>query len=164
MPIKQLISPRAKQLTGRGQLMMQISNNGLSLLKQFEGVRLKSYQDSVGVWTIGYGRTGQTIVPGQAISLKQADQFLVQDLGRVEMVINKLVTVKLNQNQFDALVCFSFNVGTGALASSTLLRLLNSGDYAGAAEQFLRWDKAGGEVLAGLSKRRAAERALFLHD
>jgi lysozyme len=138
------------------------SRTGLELTKQFEGVRLTAYQDSVGVWTIGYGHTGPDVAPGKTISQAQADTILMKDIARFEDGVNKLVKTSLTQNQFDALVDFSFNLGLGNLGSSTLLKKLNAGDYKEAAEEFLRWDKAGGKALAGLTKRRAAERALFL--
>ncbi|OHX13336.1 lysozyme [Chromobacterium sphagni] len=140
---------------------MQTSNNGINLIKQFEGIRLTAYQDSVGVWTIGYGHTGADVRSGLTISQNQAEQLLRTDLGRFETGVGQLVTVPLNQNQFDALVSFSYNLGLGNLKSSTLLRLLNNKDYNGAAGQFPLWDKAGGQVLAGLHKRRLAEQALF---
>jgi lysozyme len=139
------------------------SKNGLALTKQFEGCKLTAYQDSVGVWTIGYGHTGSIVNRmGVVITQAQADSLLMQDIARFEDGVNKLVKVPLNQNQFDALVDFSFNLGLGNLGSSTLLKKLNAGDIKGAAEEFLRWDKAGGKVLAGLTRRRKAERDLFL--
>ena len=139
----------------------QINADGLRLLKSFEGLRLRAYQDSVGVWTIGYGTTSG-VRPGQVITEAQAEAFLKRDLDRFEAAVEDLVTVPLNDDQFSALVSFVYNVGEGALASSTLLRLLNRRDYQGAADQLLRWNKAGGAELAGLTRRRRAERALFL--
>lgn len=139
----------------------QINADGLRLLKSFEGLRLQAYQDSVGVWTIGYGTTSG-VRPGQVITEAQAEALLKRDLNRFEAAVEDLVNVSINDDQFSALVSFTYNVGEGALASSTLLRLLNSRDYQGAAEQFLRWNKAGGMELAGLTRRRRAERALFL--
>ncbi|WP_043632630.1 lysozyme [Chromobacterium haemolyticum] len=141
---------------------MKTSANGIKLIQGFEGLRLKAYQDSVGIWTIGYGHTGPDVTPGMVITQAQADALLARDLNRFESGVTRLVQVPLNQNQFDALVCFSFNLGLGALQGSTLLRLLNAGDYAGAAAQFPRWNKAGGKELPGLTRRRAAEQALFL--
>lgn len=140
---------------------MRTSQKGVSLIKSFEGLRLKSYQDSVGVWTIGYGTT-RGITAGMAITNEQAERMLMNDIGRFEPEIERLVKVALNQVQWDALMSFTYNLGASNLGSSTLLKLLNSGDYAGAAEQFPRWNKAGGQVLAGLTKRRLAERAMFL--
>ncbi|NVZ36627.1 lysozyme [Pseudomonas sp. 21615526] len=140
---------------------MRTSQKGVSLIKSFEGLRLKSYQDSVGVWTIGYGAT-RGINAGMTITNDQAERMLLNDIARFEPEIERLVKVTLNQAQWDALMSFTYNLGAANLASSTLLRLLNTGDYVGAAEQFLRWNKAGGQVLAGLVKRRAAERLMFL--
>jgi len=139
----------------------KINRDGLRLLKAFEGLRLRAYQDSVGVWTIGYGTTSG-VRPGMVITEAQAEDLLKRDLNRFERAVNDLVTVPLTDDQFSALVTFAYNVGEGALADSTLLRLLNQGDYRGAADQLLRWDKAGGQALAGLTRRRRAERALFL--
>lgn len=135
---------------------------GRSLICQFEGLRLTAYRDMVGVWTIGYGHTGPDVKPGLMITQQQADQLLINDLVRFERGVNVLVTVKLNQNQFDALVSFAYNLGLGALQNSTLLRLLNDGNYQAAADQFPRWNRAGGNVVAGLARRRYAERELFL--
>ncbi|OQS34560.1 lysozyme [Chromobacterium haemolyticum] len=141
---------------------MNISANGVKLIQQFEGLRLKAYQDAVGVWTIGYGHTGPDVTPGLVITQAQADALLARDLSRFETGVTRLAAVPLHQNQFDALVSFSYNLGLGSLQNSTLLRLLNQRDYAGAAAQFPRWNKAGGKVLPGLTRRRAAEQALFL--
>ena len=141
---------------------MKTSANGIKLIQGFEGLRLKAYQDSVGVWTIGYGHTGSDVTPGLVINQAQADALLARDLERFETGVTRLVQVPLNQNQFDALVSFSYNLGLGSLQGSTLLRLLNADDYAGAAAQFPRWNKAGGKELPGLTRRRAAEQAMFL--
>jgi lysozyme len=150
---------------------LTISAAGLALLKDFEGLRLKAYQDIAGVWTIGYGSTfyanGNRIKPTDKLVNKEcAEDLLRVTLKGFERTVNRLVTVPLSQNQYDALVCFHFN--TGGLASSTLLRKLNKGDYAGAAEQFLVWNKitdpkTGKKVVSDtLVKRRAKERKLFL--
>jgi lysozyme len=140
---------------------MRTSQKGVSLIKSFEGLRLHSYQDSVGVWTIGYGAT-RGITAGMAITNEQAERMLMNDIGRFEPEVERLVKVALDQRQWDALMSFTYNLGAANLGASTLLKLLNAGDYAGAAEQFPRWNKAGGQVLAGLTKRRTAERAMFL--
>lgn len=140
--------------------VMQISKAGLDLIKQFEGLYLKAYRCPAGVPTIGYGHTAG-VAMGQTITQQQADDYLRRDVRQFERAVARLVTVPLTQGQFDALVSFAFNLGEGALAQSTLLRMLNAGDYAGAAAQFDRWNKAGGRVLPGLVRRRAAERALF---
>ena len=138
------------------------SRNGLALMQQFEGLCLTAYQDCVGVWTIGYGHTGRDVHAGLNITEEQALDLLMRDSAAAAAAVNRLVTAKLTQNQFDALVSFVYNLGQGSLASSTLLRMLNAGDHAGAADQFPRWNKAGGVVVAGLQRRREAERALFM--
>ncbi len=135
---------------------------GRQLIENFEGLKLTAYQDMVGIWTIGYGHTGPEVKAGQTISVAQADQLLAKDLTRFEQGVAKCVTYPLNQHQFDALVSFSFNLGLGSLQSSSLLSLLNAGDVAGAAAQFLRWNRAGGVEVAGLTRRRQAEQQLFL--
>lgn len=145
---------------------MQISDKGIALIKQFEGCKLTAYQDSVGVWTIGYGWTkpvdGKPIRAGMTIKQETAERLLKTGLVSYENDVSRLVKVDLTQGQFDALVSFTYNLGARSLSTSTLLRKLNAGDYAGAADEFLRWNKAGGKVLNGLSRRREAERALFL--
>ncbi|WP_090138273.1 lysozyme [Kosakonia oryziphila] len=146
--------------------MMITSEKGIRLIKQFEGCRLTAYQDSVGVWTLGYGWThpvdGKPVKRGMTIDQVTADRLLKTGLVGYENDVLKVVRVKLTQGQFDALVSFAYNVGSRALSTSTLLKKLNAGDYDGAANEFLRWNKADGQVLAGLSRRREAELALFL--
>ncbi|WP_335952328.1 lysozyme [Acinetobacter pittii] len=145
---------------------MKISNSGINLIKSFEGLRLKAYDDGVGVWTIGTGTTvypnGVKVKQGDTCTPEQAKAYFKHDLAKFEKTVNESVTVPLNQNQFDALVSLTYNIGAGALKNSTLLKLLNKGDYKGAADQFLVWNKAGGKVMKGLVRRREAERALFL--
>lgn len=145
---------------------MQISDKGIALIKQFEGCKLTAYQDSVGVWTIGYGWTkpvdGKPIRAGMTINQETAERLLKTGLVSYENDVSRLVKVDLTQGQFDALVSFTYNLGARSLSTSTLLRKLNAGDYAGASDEFLRWNKAGGKVLNGLTRRREAERALFL--
>lgn len=145
---------------------MQTSEKGIALIKQFEGCKLTAYQDSVGVWTIGYGWTqpvdGKPIRAGMTIKQETAERLLKTGLVSYESDVFRLVKVGLTQGQFDALVSFTYNLGARSLSTSTLLRKLNAGDYAGAADEFLRWNKAGGKVLNGLARRREAERALFL--
>jgi GH24 family phage-related lysozyme (muramidase) len=142
----------------------RINSNGLLLIKSFEGLRLKAYRDAVGIWTIGYGTT-RGVQPNMAISEAEAEKFLQQDLNRFEQAIQESVTVPLNDNQFSALVSFTYNVGSGALRSSTLLKMLNArSDLRSVADQLLRWNRAGGQVLEGLTRRRKAERALFLGE
>ena len=145
---------------------MQTSEKGIALIKEFEGCKLTAYQDSVGVWTIGYGWTqpvdGKPIRAGMTIKQETAERLLKTGLVSYESDVSRLVKVGLTQGQFDALVSFTYNLGARSLSTSTLLRKLNAGDYAGASDEFLRWNKAGGKVLSGLTRRREAERALFL--
>ena len=140
---------------------MKLSQKGLQVIKDFEGLELKAYVCPAGVLTIGYGSTGSHVKSGMTITASDAEKLLQKDLVRFEESVNKLVKVPLTQGQYDALVSFAFNCGTNALAESTLLRLLNSGDYAGAADQFKRWTNQG---LAGLVRRRKAEETLFLSE
>jgi lysozyme len=139
---------------------MKLSRAGLDFIKQAEGFRSRAYQDSAGVWTIGYGHTGN-VRPGDVVTEAEALDLLAKDAAASEAAVDRLVTVQINQQQFDALVSFCFNLGAGALEGSTLLRLLNDGDFAGAADQFQRWVYAGGTQLPGLAKRRAAEARMF---
>jgi len=137
-----------------------LSRNGLDLIKGFEGLRLSAYQDAAGVWTIGYGHTG-SVHPGDRITQAQAEALLQKDTAWAQQAVRDQVKVPLTQGQFDALTSFTFNLGAGALAKSTLLRKLNAGDYAGAQAEFGKWVHAGGQVLQGLVRRRAAEAELF---
>lgn len=141
---------------------LSYSDKGLALTKQFEGLRLSAYQDSVGVWTIGYGHTGPDVHPALTITEEHATELLLKDTASAVASVNRLVTVTLTQNQFDALVDFVFNVGAAKLANSTLLREINAGNFIAAAAQFLLWCHAGGVVLPGLVQRRKAAGALFL--
>lgn len=158
------IAPTGKQppdvIAPRGS--RRINDEGFKLLTTFEGCRLKSYDDGVRVWTIGYGHT-QGIHPGMTITQAEAEQFLQADLESFESYVEDAVQVDVNEDQFAALVCLCFNIGPGSdgFGGSTLLRKLNAGDYQGAAEQFPRWNKGGGEPLLGLTRRRLAEQALF---
>ena len=137
------------------------SDAGLALTKKFEGLELNAYQDQIGVWTIGHGHTGPTVHGGLTITHDQADQLLQSDIARAVACVNRAVTAAINQNQFDALVDFAFNLGCAALLSSTLLRDVNAGNFAAAAQQFLLWDHARGVVIQGLLRRRQAESDLF---
>lgn len=141
---------------------MKISNKGIALIKEYEGCKLKAYRCSAGVLTIGYGSTGSHVKEGMVITQAEAESLLKKDLVRFEEGVNSVVSVPMTQGMFDALVSFSFNLGLGNLKSSTLLKKVNAGDKAGAANEFLKWDKAGGKVLAGLMRRREAEKRLFL--
>lgn len=139
---------------------MNISENGLDLIRKFEGFRLTAYDDSVAVHTIGYGHT-LGVCAGDTCTLEQAEKWLKEDAHHAENCIQHSVSVELTQNEFDALVSFVFNLGCGAFIGSTLLRLINDGRIDEAAAQFQRWNKAGGQVLAGLTRRRQAEAELF---
>jgi len=137
------------------------SKSELALTEQFEGCRLTAYQDQAGVWTIGYGHTGIGVKAGLTITQRQAEALLTSDVASSAAYVNSAVVAKLNQDEFDALVDFVFNIGSGAFAGSTLLKDLNANDFASAANQFDRWDRAGGRVVAGLLRRRQTEAALF---
>lgn len=139
---------------------MNISGNGLDLIKRFEGLRLTSYLCPAKVWTIGYGSTGPHVKAGMTITEDEAEALLRKDVARFERGVFALVG-DTTQGRFDALVSFAFNLGLGALQGSTLMKMHKAGNYDGAAEQFKRWNKAGKVVLAGLTKRRLAEAELY---
>ena len=143
-----------------------INKATVDLIKGFEGLRLKAYQDSVGVWTIGYGHTAMSGPPapkaGMIISSEEAEAILKDDVTDFAKGVAAVIKVPVTDNEFGAIVSFAFNVGLGNLKASTLLKKLNAGDKAGAANEFAKWNKAGGKVLTGLTRRRAAEKALFL--
>lgn len=141
---------------------MQLGAKGEILIKSFETLQLTGYQHPGDVPTIGWGHTGRGVYVGQHISLLQAQAYFKQDTAAAIQAIRISVKVPLNQNQFDAIVSFTFNVGIDAERHSTLLRLLNQGNYKAAAQQFLIWDHEGNKVLPGLYRRRKAEMALFL--
>lgn len=144
---------------------MIYSEKGLALTKESESLRLTAYADpgtGGAPWTIGYGHTGPHIEEGMVISQKDADHLLLLDVQESVDAVNKLVTAAITQNQFDALVDFTFNVGATNFEKSTLLIKLNKGDIQGAANEFPRWNRAAGHILGGLIRRRGAERTLFL--
>lgn len=145
---------------------MKVSPNGRKQLIAHEGKRLTAYLDSGGVWTIGVGHTAfrgdPKPIKGMVITDQECEDILARDLVHFEEKVSDVVKVPLNQNQFDALVSLCFNIGEGAFAKSTLVRKLNAGDYKGAAEQFLVWNKDNGETVQGLVNRRAKEKTLFL--
>lgn len=141
---------------------MNISEKGIKLIKNFEGCRLEAYKCPAGIWTVGYGHTGSTVHQGLKISQSEADSLLKTDLIIHCNNVSKLVKVPLNQNQFDALVSLEYNIGYGNFSRSTLLKLLNTKNYKGAAEQFAVWRLGGGKILPGLVRRRKAEKDLFL--
>jgi lysozyme len=142
--------------------MMKISQNGINLIKHYEQCRLQTYRDATGTPTIGWGHTGKDVRMGMTITQSEADRLLTEDLARFVNAVNTYANVPLSQNQFDALVSFTYNCGEGNLRTSTLLRKLNSKDYKGAAAEFPRWNRSKGKILKGLINRRAAEQALFL--
>ena len=141
---------------------MQIGEKGLDLIRKYEGLRLVAYVCPGGKLTIGYGHTGPDVKSGQKIDVERANELLIKDVQRFEVAVNELVTVPMTQGMLDALISFSFNLGAGSLKSSTLLKKLNADDLDGAANEFLKWNKAKGNVLAGLTERRKSERELFL--
>jgi lysozyme len=136
---------------------------GLKLIREFEGCALKSYQDQRGVWTVGWGSTGKDIGPGTILTQMEADERLDQHVQEVcKEVTSLLINQSLNANQFSALVCFTYNVGSGNLQQSTLLNCVNTYHIDDAANEFEKWDKCAGIPNAGLLRRRLAEKALFL--
>lgn len=142
------------------------SKGGRAATTQREGNKLAAYRDSVGILTIGVGHTSAagppTVSPGMTITAEESDLILSRDLAKFELAVLKAVKVPLSQNEFDALVSLAFNIGDGAFANSTLVKKLNADDRAGAADQFLVWNRAGGKALKGLTKRRQSERNQFL--
>jgi lysozyme len=136
---------------------MEYSQSGESITKQFESCSLTAYQDIKGVWTIGWGHTGPEVIEGLVWTQAQADAQLLVDIRWASDCVNQSITVSLTQPEFDALVDLCFNIGCDNFSGSTLVRLLNRGDYAEAANQFDLWDHAGGQVVAGLLRRRQAE-------
>jgi lysozyme len=139
---------------------MKYSKNGLALTESFEGVRLVAYRNKHDVWTIGYGRTAG-VYDGMTCTQAQAEQWLIEDAAWAEGVVNKLVQRTVTQGEFDAMVDFTFNLGSGNFQHSTLLQLVDAGNFEAAAHEFQKWDKCGGVVVAGLLRRRLAEEAEF---
>jgi len=141
---------------------MRILNSaGIALIKSFEGLRLVPYQDSGGIWTIGYGHTRGITRLTSPITELQAGKWLLSDITAAQQSVERRVKVLLNDNQYAALVSLTYNAGTTPL-TGTLGQKLGKGDYAGAAEEFLKWNHAGGLAVVGLTRRRMAEKALFL--
>jgi len=145
---------------------MQISDKGIQLIKHFEGVRNKPYRDCVGLWTVGVGHLigdGKSLPESwnKLFTTEEVDALLKQDLVRFERGVQKLLPVPLTQNQFDALISFSFNLGLGVLQRSTLRQNILRKDFKGAAEEFLKYVRAGGKIVKGLVTRRNDEKALF---
>ena len=139
---------------------MNISQEGLALIKKFEGCELEAYKCAAGVWTIGYGST-KNVKEGDTITQEEADKLLLHEMEEYEGYVNDLVTVDLSQNQFDALVSWVFNLGPANLKASTMLKVLNNKVYEEVPAQMQRWNKAGGKVLGGWVRRRNAESLLF---
>ena len=143
---------------------MKTNESGLSLIKSFEGLRLKAYKCPAGVWTIGYGHTGKDVKPGMIITEEQAEEYLRQDLERFEKGVDDLVEVDINENQYSALVSLAYNIGLGNFKKSTLLKLINKGnqnELEAVHSQFKRWVWAGSQILPGLQRRREAEFKLY---
>ena len=139
---------------------MKISPEGLALIKKFEGCELEAYQCSAGVWTIGYGHT-KGVEEGMTITKDQAEQMLLEELVEYEVAVEEAVDNQLDQCMFDALVSWTYNLGPTNLNNSTMLKVLNAGEYDEVPAQIKRWNKAGGKVLQGLIRRREAEALLF---
>ena len=139
---------------------MKISPEGLALIKKFEGCELEAYQCSAGVWTIGYGHT-KGVEEGMTITKDQAEQMLLEELIEYEVAVEEAVDNQLDQCMFDALVSWTYNLGPTNLNNSTMLKVLNAGEYDEVPAQIKRWNKAGGKVLQGLIRRREAEALLF---
>ena len=147
---------------------MKISNNGINLIKHFEGLSLKPYLDVVNIPTIGWGNTFYE--DGTKVTLKDKPITEERALKLLEVVVNRdfadkifpSIKVKVSQSQFDAMVSLAYNIGVGAFLKSTLLKKVNANDFTGASEEFLRWNKAGGKEVLGLTKRREREKQLFL--
>lgn len=147
--------------------MPSLNKAGLDLIKHFEGLRLKAYRDAVGVWTIGYGHTDMTGNPprvraGLTITAGEAEEILRRDLKKYEEAVREAVTVDLNDNQYSALVSFCYNVGPGNLRKSSVLKRVNAGRFDEVPSRLMLWNKAGGRVLKGLTRRREAEGKLFM--
>jgi lysozyme len=145
---------------------MKVNNLGIDLMHYFEGCKLEAYQCSAKVWTIGWGNTfyenGTPVKQGDKITQDRANSLFVFVANKFADEIKKLIKTNLSENQFSALVCFAYNVGTGNLAKSTLLKKVNSNpNDATIANEFLRWNKAGGKELLGLTRRRTAESKLY---
>jgi len=144
---------------------MKTGTKGIKLLKSFEGWRSKAYRDSVGVWTIGYGHTSMAgppkVTPNMTITKAQGEAILKKDLKKYEKAVNDYVRVQLTQEQFDALVSFCYNVGPGNFKKSSVLRYVNARKFDDVPSRLMLWNKAGGKVLRGLTRRRAAEGELW---
>lgn len=141
---------------------MKINAEGLALLKDFESCRLKAYRDIVGILTIGWGHTGPEVSEDLEWTQAQCDEQLAKDLTNYESAVEKSLKVQCTTNEFSALVCFCYNVGIHSFKSSTLLNCINKHNKIQAAGEFIRWNKAKGIIVPGLTRRREAEKALFV--
>lgn len=141
---------------------MKMGKKGIDLIKHFEGFRPTVYRCAAGVPTLGFGSTHGITMDSPPITEEEGIELLMLDIAKFERAVERLITAPLNQNQFDALVSFSFNLGSGSLQNSTLRRRVNRSEYERAADEFPRWVFAGGRKLKGLVRRRYAERELFL--
>ena len=139
---------------------MKISEDGLELIKKFEGCETTAYQDSVGVWTIGFGHT-KGVEEGQTCSIEDAESMLADEMDEYEGYINNMVKVELQQHEFDALVAWVYNLGPTNLSESTMLKVLNGGQFDRVPDEMNRWTRAGGKILEGLVRRRQAESLMF---
>jgi lysozyme len=145
-----------------GEDVVKCNEEGYELLRECEGLRLKAYQDTGGVWSIGFGHTGRDVLPNSVIDEHTAEVLLTQDVANAERSVKRLVRVPLNENQFSALVSFVFNLGESQLRLSKTISVLNRGQYMEFADRMLLWNKDDGKEVAGLTTRRKKERALFL--
>ena len=141
--------------------MMEISQTGINLIKSYESCKLTAYQDGGGVWTIGYGHTGDDVHPGDVIDQDRANDLLVYDIKAAQDCIDAHVEAELSQGQYDALCSFVFNLGCHAFKTSTMCNLINAGNYQAARKQFARWNHDNGVVVEGLTARRTAEAEMF---
>lgn len=143
---------------------MKLSQRGIDLIKQFEGYSSKAYPDPAtggAPWTIGYGTT-KGVKPGMVITAQQAEKMLRDDVAKFESGVSSLITAPTTQGQFDAMVSLAYNIGLGNFGKSTLLKKHNARCYTCAADQFRVWNRANGKVMNGLTKRRAAEREVYM--
>ena len=147
------------------QAAITMSKEGQKVLRYFEGLRLTAYKDLAGVWTIGYGHTGPEVREGLTWTIEQAEEALQRRLANeFAPGVLAVITRSMKQHELDAMIDLAYNIGVSAFQTSTLVKKFNAGDTAGAADEFLRWDKAGRPLVSvlGLRRRRAADRALFL--
>lgn len=143
---------------------MQTSAEGIAMIKRFEGLRLTAYTCSSSIFTIGYGHTGKDVTEGMSISIEKAEQLFNHDLAIAETAINTLVKVSLTQCQFDALVSWTYNLGSGNLMDSTLLKVLNAGEFNKVPEQMKKWVYVKKQIILGLVRRRDEEAILFKRE